>query len=269
MSESLNKMLEIVKEDSTLYAGMLAALGDKDAYEYLSSCVSAGKVFRNPEAADIGENYPNCSSRDMLMGVLVGGANTLAVIQYLSKTKGKLFPDEFASDNRNRIGVIGWGQLYATINKKSFLDTLSTLNVLGAKKYLGHMLFGRLLLGPVLTLEALTVYKPYQLNLVYCALMTYRRLGICSFWDKMTMKVLKDIRLKDDGVFHYLDGNVKKVSELAATAKDNAKSQKSNAYGEVFGWPPGCEPYHFSHIYPSDLYVYWCELALAELKKKN
>jgi len=266
---SIKEVLKSVEHDSTLYAGMLAYLGDTEAEDYLHSCVTKGKIYRTPEAAERDANYTNCSSRDMFMGVLLGAnfGTILSVINYLGQNKGRLFPDVFATDNRNKVGVIGWGQLWVALGVLPFFDKLSLVKEIGAIKYIGHMLLGRLLLGLVLVIEALTVYKPYQINLVYCALMFYRKHGVFGFWDKLTMKVLYNVRLKDDGVMYYLLGNKHKVLTTMRNVEHNCEQTKLNVHGPAFGWPPGCEPYYFAHIYPSELYVRWMKLASKQINK--
>lgn len=108
---TIEQDLEEVKGDSTLYAGMLAYLGDKEAKKYVEQCVDwVGQIWRNPDAQDKGD-YINSSSRDMFIGALLGAdrLTKLEIAGYLKFNNGLLCPK--ASDNRNKVGVMGWAQL--------------------------------------------------------------------------------------------------------------------------------------------------------------
>jgi len=107
----LEKDLQEVRGDSTLYAGMLAHVGHPEAVEYVNECVDVtGQIWRYPEAPAQGQ-YTNSCSRDMFMGVLLGGdrLTKMSVASYLHFNNGLLCPK--ASDNRNKVGVMGWAQL--------------------------------------------------------------------------------------------------------------------------------------------------------------
>lgn len=258
------ELFKEVKGDSTLFAGMLCYVGPGSypRYQYLYDCLGAdGQIWRNPEAATANIQYENSSSRDMFTGVLlaIGRTTLLDVADYLCKNDGLLCPA--ASDNRNRIGVMGWAQLGAALGE--YNSWRHGYQRLGLKGFLLSKIF-KPLLGPVTLLEALTVYEKYQLNLVYCALMLYRKNGIAKFWERWTLKVLRQVRNQDDMVLRFLEGDVKSMERDLPNLVANRERAVCN--GElVKDWPMD----NFGFHYPSAVYVAWTKAAIGYLNSSN
>lgn len=246
--------------DSLLYAGMLVAVGDTEQQGYVDACIdSNGRIWRNVLAANRNTDYRNSNSRDMFIGALLGASqlSKIRIARYLASNNGLLSPT--ASDNRNRVGVMGWAQLGLALGKDA------TVAHMGLKGFILAKIF-KPLLGFIAFVEAVTVYEPYQLNLVCCALMLFRKHGVDNYWTRETMRTLENVRNQNDVVFLYLKGAKERVEGIAGTAADNRNSMLTlNKYGEAAGWPPSSGG-HFAHIYPSAVYVRWSEMAFKNMK---
>lgn len=247
--------------DSLLYAGMLVAVGDTEQQGYVDACIdSNGRIWRHVLAATYGEDYRNSNSRDMFIGALLGASqlSKIRIAWYLRRNKGLLSPT--ASDNRNKVGVMGWAQLGLALGNDATVENM------GLKGFILAKIF-KPLLGFIALVEALTVYEPYQLNLVCCALMLFRKHGVDNYWTRKTMWALENVRSQNDVVFLYLRGYKERVEGLAGTAADNRNSMRTlNKYGDAAGWPPSSGG-HFAHQYPSEVYVRFAEMAFKKLEK--
>lgn len=255
----MNPLYKDVHGDSTLYAGMLAYLGDQEAAEYVSQCVDAnGQVWRNPEAAREGFQYRNSSSRDMLMGVLLANQpdTTRNVIDYLRRSKGLLCPE--ATDGRKRAGIMSFAYLALVHGKIS----LSLFGLRGAL----FALIGKPIMGLITLIEALTVYEKYQLNLVFCQLMLLRRYGGTRL-DKAIMWVLTHLRRCDEVPFYFLQGDASQLEMMAATARHNRQRMLANPYQEVAHWPSNNG--WLGHAYPPEIYCVWLVKAAKYLRRKE
>ena len=260
---------EIFKDvygDSTLYAGMMVAVGGRQwVKEYVNRCVgNNGQVWRNPEATRRRENYKDSSSRDMFMGVLLGCDTYahVAAAEYLRDNKGLLCP--LASDNRNKVGIMGLAQLYAVLKPR--LKEASIYKTMGWKHYLLARL-AKPLLGPIALVEAATVYKGYQVNLVYCALMLYKRLGIAPWWVKQTIRFLRNVREMPDLVCCYLNGETEHVaSEAPHMWNRMARAMRTDAE-RICSWP--VDAWYFTSNFPSAAYCMWVQLVADEHKREQ
>lgn len=257
-------MSELYREvwgDSALYAGMLVAVGDEEQVPYLNfGCVGIdGKLWRNPEAKDRGIDYENACSRDMFMGALLGCRRgvLLDIAKYLRDHDGKLC--EKSSDNRNQIGWLGWARLGEALTAHAWGSRVLR-NFMGWKNWLKYKVTSPFL-GLFTFIEALTVYKGYQLNLVYCAVMLHVIARRHRWWHSKILWVLKDVRQVDDLVFHYIDGNANKIKSEVLHMKNRRAKAVNNKHGGTFGWPAGRDARHFLEEFPSEVYVRWVEYA--------
>lgn len=251
------ELMKDVKGDSTLYAGMLAYVGYPGAVEYVNDCVDvAGQIWRHPEA-QYQRQYVNSSSRDMFMGVLLGGdrLTKMTAASYLKFSNGLLCPQ--ASDNRNKIGVMGWAQLGLALQEDA------TPAIMGWKGYLISKIF-KPLLGLVALLEALTVYERYQINLVYCALMLYCKHGAARWWEKQILKVIREVRGQNDVVLNYLEGNLDYLSEEYPHMV-NRRNWAVSVNAPIKDWPLDT----FDINFPSEVFIAWMAAAVDDLAWAN
>lgn len=248
--------------DSTLYAGMLIAVGDLSQWSYLNfGCIGTdGRVWRNPEAKEAGVDYPNSSSRDMMMGALLGaGRGTLLDIAlYLRNSGGLICPT--ATDNRNKLGVMGWANLGDTIRRRGNWNRRWAIKHMGWKGYLTYLLF-RPLLGLTTFMEAVFAMRGYQVNLVYATLLLHALNNRVGWWYKKTLWFLEVARGKDDLVFYYLNGNAARVKSEVLHVRNRREKTKTKAWAGAQGWPPSTDCYSWSGNYPSETYAYWVEKA--------
>lgn len=245
--------------DSALFAGMLAITGQRTEISYVDyGCVDLnGRIWRNSEARSKGEDYINSSSRDMFMGVLMGASRGVLrdVAEYLRNNKGKLCPT--ASDNRNKIGWLGWARLGEALKVAGF-SLSDRRESMGWNGYLKYQV-ARHFLGFTTFMEALTVFKGYQINLVYCALLLHAANRKHKFWFKPTLWVLREVRNLDDLVLAYLHGNAAKIKAEVLHMRNRRAKVINNRHGGTFGWPPGQDSYFFLREFPSEVYVRWVE----------
>lgn len=263
MQYSKKELYGDVWGDSTLYAGMLVAIGDVSQWGYVNfGCIDTeGRIWRNPEDREKGEDYPNSSSRDMLMGALLGASRgaLLDIANYLKKNKGLICPT--ATDNRNKLGVMGWANLGDAIRRRGKWSIRQAVRHMGWKGYLIYVLF-RPLLGFTTFMEALTALKGYQINLVYAALFLHAMNERVGWWYRQTLRVLDKVRGQDDLVFHYLNGNAAKVKSEVLHMRNRRAATKNRAHHGAYGWPPSSgSSYHFTSNYTSEVYAYWVEKA--------
>lgn len=240
------ELYEDVYGDSTLYAGMLLAVDDKEQYAHLDGCVDPkGKIWRHPDYAAKGKEYINSSSRDMFMGVFLGAASGYPkplgrAARYLKQNKGLLCPK--ASDNRNKLGIVG----------KAQIDLLFP-EVFG---FGWHRLL-RPFLGLLLFIEAATVYKGYQVNLAYCTIMAYRKLNKYNWWTEKTVQYLRKVREMPDLVCDYLAGDW--PSLRSETPHMWNRHNWAKTLDKTVAWP--VDAWYFTRDFPSAIYCRWVEFA--------
>jgi len=258
----MNPKYKEVHGDSTLYAGMFSHVGDYEASLYVSQCIDRdGRVWRNPEAAIAQKDYPNSSSRDMFLGAMLGGSTIdhILMLRYVVKTGGLITPS--STDGRNKLGVLGFAQLIACI------PTLKLKMHFAGWRIIWYFLLNWLR-GPLALIEALTVYKHYQLNLVYATLMLNRQHGVGKLWEKHVLKAFETIRGMEDAVLYYLKGDLQKLQEEA----NRSKAARNNALNDHptwnwYFWTPGCDITWFGRLYPDQIYVEWTRAAADHLNK--
>lgn len=251
-----------VHGDSTLYAGMFSHVGDQEASGYVSDCIDdGGRVWRNPEAARAQKDYVNSSSRDMFLGAMLGGSviDHIKMLGYVTGTGGLISPE--SSDGRNKLGILGFAQLIACI------PTLKLKMHFAGWRIVWYFLLNWLR-GPLALIEALTVYKHYQLNLVYATLMLNRQHGVGKLWEPYVLKVLETIRGKEDAVLYYLKDDLEKLEEEA----NRSRASRQNALNEHptwnwYFWTPGCDITWLGRLYPEQIYVEWTRAAADYLSK--
>ena len=253
-----------VHGDSTLYAGMFSHVGDEEAGQYVSDCVDPdGRVWRNPEAAREQRDHPDSSSRDMFLGAMLGGSviDHINMLKYVTKTGGLITPS--STDGRNKLGILGFAQLIACI------PTLKLKLTFAGWRIIWYLLLNWLR-GPLALIEAITVYKHYQLNLVYATLMLNRQHGVGKRWEKFTLNFLEAIRGKEDAVLYYLKGDLPKLEEEVGRsqgARNNA-IRDTPAWNWYF-WTPGFDVVWLGRLYPHQIYVEWTKVAAEHLRKSQ
>lgn len=258
----MNPKYKEVHGDSTLYAGMFSHIGDCKAGLYVSECIDKdGRVWRNPEAAKAQIDYPDSSSRDMFLGAMLGGSvvDHIDMLGYVIKTGGLISPS--STDGRNKLGVLGMAQLISCIPTFKLKLTFAGWHIV-------WYLLLNWLRGPLALIEAITVYKHYQLNLVYATLMLNRQHGVGKYWEKFTLRFLESIRGKEDAVLYYLKGDLPKLKEEA----DRSEAARINAIRDTptwdwYFWTPGCDIVWFGRLYPQQIYVEWARAAVDSLQK--
>ena len=251
--------------DSALYAGMLHHVGDTEAQKWVDDCIDEeGRLWRNPFTAVAQEDTHSqtTASRDMFIGALLGACDNKldSLAYYLHQNKSLLTP--ISPDNRNYIGWGGWAKLYLVIPGTFY--TLPLWRKIQAK-------LGFYSLGLSMLIAVLFSYKPYEINLVYADIMFYRRHNVLKLWVKAAMWLLKHARRKGDGVFFYLDGNIERLHDRAATARDIvARRQADGTYHRFLAeWPPSNEPYFFAHECSSEIYARWLVYAYVSITGKQ
>lgn len=265
-------MSELYREvwgDSALYAGMLVAVGDTAQQAYLDhGCIDTkGKLWRNSETRDRGVDYPDACSRDMFMGALLGAGrgSLLDLAAYLRDHDGKLCAE--SSDNRNQVGWLGWARLGEALRARQWGSKVLR-HWMGWRGYTKYQV-ARHFLGLFTFIEALTVYKGYQLNLVYCAVMLHLMAKKHRFWHKKILWVLRDLRQVDDLVFSYIDGDATRVKSEVLHMRNRRAKALNNPHGGTFGWPPGRDGIHFLTEFPSETYVHWVAQAAKSVDSYN
>lgn len=250
---SYTEIYQDVLGDSTLYAGMLLAVGDDAQAEYLTECVGIdGQVWRNPAEQLAGKDYSNSSSRDMFMGVMLAAASgyvlpLIAAVDYLRKNDGLLCPS--ATDNRNKLGIVGWAQIGQLLGKYAFSH-------LGLRYWLYYKLLSPFL-GLIAFVEGATVYKGYQVNLVYCTLMMYQKLGVHKWWTKQSVRYLQNVRQMPDLVLSYLAGDKQRLKD--ETPHMWNRHRRAMKEGHIVSWP--VDAWYFTSEFPSHAYCRWVEFA--------
>jgi hypothetical protein len=266
------KFQEIVgryKGDSLLYAGMCAYLLDKDAQAYAALCLDDdGRTWRYPEAARTKQDPENATptSRDMWMGALLASTTNpmmyLHFADYLVKNEGKLCPDEVIPEKHraskpNHIKALGWAYML-------MVDAHLNAGVLTVKQ----SVLGALLLpfvGLIDLLSSLTVYRHYQLNLIYCSLLLRKRCGYNSIFTKLTLRILRELRGCQDGVLMYLEGanwlDIKQEEERTYREQARVQIHHPTLFPESLVWAPGADSPGYGKSHPHRLYSYWLRAA--------
>jgi len=249
-------MYEKVWGDSTLYAGMLIAVGDHGQFYHLYRCLGEdGRIWRNPEAAQNQVDYPNSSSRDMMMGMLLGASSVMlySIVTYLRENDGLLCPT--ATDNRNKIGVLGWANLGVA-----------------ASSWPMRLIWYYLLypfLGLISFISALTVYKGFQLNLIFCELMFYEKHGVAKWWLPKVRWVLREVRTCSDLVFKYVDRQWDELISEVPHMWNRHRAALNNTQGGLASWPSSHhDSWFFSREMPSEIYCYWVQKAAEHAQKQ-
>lgn len=251
--------------DSALYAGMLHEVGCPDAQDWVDDCIDEnGRLWRNPLTAIAQEDTHSqtTASRDMFIGALLGASDNKldSLAYYLSENKSLLTPT--SPDNRNYVGWGGWAKLYLAV--PATFKTLPYYRTIQAK-------LGLWTLGISMIFAVLFSMKPYEINLVYADLMFYRKHKVLKLWDKLAMWLLKYARRKGDGVFYYLDKDLERLHDRAATAQDLVIRRKEDGTYDRYlaAWPPSNEPYFLAHEQMSEIHARWLYFAFQRLKRET
>lgn len=146
--------------DALLYYGLMTEVDPKQYQKIVSFCQDdSGRIWRNITSTDRGKNYVNACSRDMMAGFLLGAKREQveALRAYLRKNKWLLCPT--ASDNRNRVGLLGRLEIEARVRGWRWPFYI---------------------IQAFAVLEIATAWKGYQMHLGLVALLRCRRQGLAG-----------------------------------------------------------------------------------------
>lgn len=190
--------------DACLYIGMYAHMDPSYVPHILACQDENGRIWRNPEEAKNQESpYDHGTSRDMLSGFLLGCVDQPEAVaklgRYLKKHR-RLSP---SGDGRTNPRLTGWAKIGMVLKKHKY-PILKNLGFRGWLYYKISSPFMQL----VNLIEALTVWKGYQLHLVMVAVLFQRALGIKdTYITKLLIKVL-DERSPHNHLVSFIKGDL-------------------------------------------------------------
>lgn len=254
------EMGEALFGDATLYIGLMAAFDEEYAWSLLDCLSGAGKLWRNPEEARSRETpYRHGVSRDMLAGFLLGtfgptkSPTALAHLCEYVRRVGRLAENP---DSRSDLRLAGW---VALANACKY-HGLSVWKALGWRGALAHALFGWTE-GLVDLLSSCTPQRGYQRHLVLVSLLTRKKQGRVSWFDKWTLKVV-DYCLPNNPIVWYLQGSLDK---LEAEYPHHVNRAQSYAY-EPLVYPWAEENFRLAQVHMGEWPVKLMRAMIEDLK---
>lgn len=230
--------------DDALFLGLMAAV--EPSYQpLLDQCLGFDDyyLYRNPVFAKEQKQYYNCSSRDMLAGLLfLNNKKVLQAFVDATRKRGGKLAEE--GDDRIHMRLSGWGQFHMMGIKCGWRGLL-----------------GSLFVRPISVIEAATAWKGYQVHLVLVKLL-WLKLVVkkWGWWERMTCKILKE-RIPHDAFLACLLGDYDKAKEELASISNTREF--NIAYKERH-WVFGHGPRHI-HYYCASVF---CALFISSLIKR-
>lgn len=258
------EMGEALFGDATLYIGLMAAF-DVDYREHLVGCIDCdGKLWRNPEEADARATpYPHGVSRDMLAGAILGlssknRCNTAWVIPLAGYIRdyGRLSENP---DSRSDLRLSGW---VAVAHLLRFWK-LSIREQLGWRGVMAHLLFGWTE-GLVDLLSSCTPQRGYQRHLVLVSLLTRKKQGRISWFDRWTLRLV-DYCLPNNPIVWYLQGSLDK---LEAEYPHHVNRARNYAY-EPLVYPWAEENFRLAQVHMGEWPVKLMRAMMLDLRGKS